>query len=87
MRYRANKLNVSHSLSSNFGLRYFNSAVRANDALKANFIVFSTGAHPILSRSENLLAEESVSFRLESSVVDSLRLCYLTVRPLKHLLC
>jgi len=77
---------MTHTFSSNAGLCYFNAASVADNTFIADFLVFTTVAFPVFTRSENLFAEQTVAFRLKSSVVNCLRLKHLTVRPFKNFL-
>ena len=78
---------MSHSLSSYLCLGDLYSAVRADKSSVANLVVFSAAADPVLCRSEDPFAEKAVTLRLQCPVVDRLRFCDLTVRPLEHLFC
>jgi hypothetical protein len=73
------KLDVTHALTTNGGLGNFYSTTLTNNSLEANALVLSTRAFPVLGRTEDLLAEQTVLLRLESSVVDGLRLLNFTV--------
>jgi hypothetical protein len=79
--HRSSKLDVTHALTTNRGLSDLYATTLTNDSLKANSLVLATGALPVLGRTEDLLAEQTVLLRLESSVVDGLRLLNFTVRP------
>src|SRR5699024_7316483 len=85
VRNRGGQLDVAHPLSSHLGLGDFNSAAIAYDALVSDPLVLSAVALPVLHRSEDSLAEKSVSLRLKGPVVDGLRLGYLAVRPFEDL--
>ena len=85
MRNRSGELYVAHPFSSHLCLGNFNSAAVAYYALVSDPLILSAVAFPVLHRSENPLAEKTVSLRLESSVVDSLRLCYFAVGPFENL--
>ena len=76
---------MSHSLTSNGSLCDLNSASVTDNALIADLLVLSAVTLPVLCRSEYLFAEKSVLLRLQSTVVDGLRLLYLAVRPLPYL--
>src|SRR5690606_8007378 len=56
-------------------------AALADDALEADALVLAAVALPVLGRTEDLLAEESVLLGLERAVVDGLRLLHLAVGP------
>ena len=87
VRDRSRQLDVPHSLSSDLGLCDLNAAAVADDSFVADALVFTTVALPVLHRSEDPLAEESVCFRLQGSVIDRLRLLDFAVGPLQDLFC
>src|SRR5207302_10481347 len=59
---------------------------RADDALVADALVLAAVALPVLRRTEDALAEETVALGLERAVVDRLRLRYLAGGPVADLL-
>ena len=75
---------MTHALTANLGACNFNTATLANDALESNALVLTAVALPVASRSEDLLVEEAVFFRLEGSVVDRLWLLYFSKGPLTN---
>ena len=75
------ELDVAHAFATNLGTRNFDTTALTNDALKAHALVLAAVALPVLGRTENLLTEQAVFFRLQRSVVDRLGLFDLTVRP------
>ena len=75
------KLNGAHSLTSYLLGGNLNSALLAHLTLKANSLVLSAKAFPVLSRAKNPLTEKSVALCFQGTVVDGFRLGYLTVRP------
>ena len=76
---------MAHSFPSYLGLGYLYSAAVADDTLVSDSLILTAVAFPVLHRSEDFFAEKSVLFRLKSPVVDSLRLGYLAMGPLKNL--
>ena len=83
---RSRKLNVSHSLSADAGLGDLNAASVTDHAFIADLLILSAIALPILLGTEDPLAEQAVSLRLEGPVVDRLGLCHLAMGPLSDLL-
>ena len=77
--HRSSEFDVTHALTTNGGLGNFYSTTLTNNSLEADSLVLSTRAFPVLGRTEDLLAEQTVLLRLESSVVDGLRLLNFTV--------
>ena len=81
MRYWARKLDVAHTLTAYLGLDNLYTALLAHNTTVTKALVLTTDTLVILNRSEDLCAKESISLRLERSVVDRLWLRYLTKRP------
>ena len=81
VRYRAGKLDMSHSLAADLGGRDLDSALFADLALVADALILSAVAFPVLGGSEDALAEKAVLLGLERSVVDGFRLLDLALRP------
>src|SRR5205085_12205011 len=75
------ELDVAHALAAHLRPRDFHTAALADDALEPDALVLAAVALPVLRRTEDLLAEESVLLRLERAVVDGLGLLDLAVRP------
>ena len=85
MGYRRCKGDMSHTLAAYAGLRNLYSTAVTYHAFIADLFIFSTVALPVLAWSEDLLAEQTVFFRLQRSVVNGLRLGYLSPGPLENL--
>ena len=83
---RGGELDVAHAVAAHLGARDLDAAALADDALEADALVLAAVALPVLGRTEDLLAEESVLLRLERAVVDGLGLLDLAARPLADLL-
>ena len=81
MRYWARKLDMSHTLTAYLGLNNLYTALLAHNATVTKTLVLTADTLVILNRSEDLSAEETISLRLERSVVDRLWLRYLAKRP------
>src|SRR6187399_687449 len=82
MRDRRGQLDVPHPLTTHLGASDLDAAPLADDALEPDTLVLTAGALPVPGRTEDLLAEEPVLFRLQGAVVDRLGLLDLAVRPL-----
>ena len=76
--------NVGQALTSNFRLNHLNTALLANDSSVLHALILSAQALIVLHRPKDFRAEEPVPLRLESPVVDGLRLLYLPERPLAN---
>ncbi len=79
--HRCGELDVAHALTAHLRARDLDAATLADDALETDALVLTAVALPVLGRTEDLLAEESVLLGLERAVVDGLRLLDLAVRP------
>ena len=79
MCYGCCKLDVTHSLTADFGTSNFNTASFANNSLEANSLVLAAVALPVTSRTEDLLVEETILLWLERAVVNCLWLLDFTV--------
>src|ERR1035437_3056379 len=86
MHDRGDQLDVSHPLAAHLGPGDLDPAALTDDPLEPDPLVLPAVALPVLGRTEDLLAEEPVLFRLERAVVDRLRLLDLAVRPLPDVL-
>ena len=78
------KLDVTHSLAAHLLCGDLDSALFADLALIADALVLSAEAFPVLGRTEDPLAEQTVALCLEGTVIDGLRLFYLAVRPASY---
>ena len=82
MSHGSGKLDVSHTLAANLGACNFNMAFGADNALAPMTVgILAAMTFPVLGRSEDDLAVESVLLGLQRSIIDSLRLFDLAVGP------
>ena len=72
---------MPHAFAPHFGTGHFDAAAVADDALIANFLVFTTITLPVLGGTENALAEQAVLFRAKCPIVNGLWLGYLAIGP------
>ena len=86
VRDRRGQVDVAHPLAAHLLARDLDAAALADDALVADALVLAAVALPVLRRTENALAEETVTLGLERAVVDRLRLRDLARRPVADLL-
>ena len=82
---RSGELDVAHPLTAHLGPGDLDPTPLADDALEADPLVLAAIAFPVPRGAEDLFAEQAITFRLEGSVIDGLRLLHLTVRPLANL--
>ena len=85
MCYRHNQLDVSHTLTAYLLLCNFNTATVADDAFVADAFVLAAVALIVFYRTEDAFAEQTVTLRLVSTVVDCFRLQHLAARTLENL--
>ena len=64
MRNRSCKLNVAHTFTTNAGFCNFNAASIADYAFVTDLLVLTAMAFPVLARSENLFAVQTILLRL-----------------------
>src|SRR5581483_10729998 len=86
VRDRRGEVDVTHALAAHLLPRHLDAAALADDALVADALVLAAVALPVLGRTEDALAEETVALRLERPVVDRLRLGDLARGPVADLL-
>ena len=84
--YRNAERNMSHALSTDGLLRHLDAASVTDNAFVANPLVFTTMAFPIFHGPKDLLAEETIFFWLERTVIDGLGLENLPVRTFQDAL-
>src|SRR5207302_1945650 len=86
VRDRRSEVDVTHALAAHLLPRHLDAAALTDDALVPNALVLAAVALPVLGRTEDALAEQTVALRLERAVVDRLRLRDLARRPVADLL-
>src|SRR5207248_1669617 len=80
VRDRCGQVDVAHALAAHLLPRHLDAAALADDPLIADALVLAAVALPVLRRTEDALAEETVTLGLERAVVDRLGLRYLAGR-------
>ena len=86
VRDRRGQVDVTHALAAHLLPRHLDAAALADDALVADALVLAAVALPVLRRTEDALAEETVTLGLERAVVDRLGLRDLARGPVADLL-
>src|SRR5699024_10803469 len=81
VRDRRGQLDVAHALAADLGAGDFNAALVADLALVADALILAAVAFPVLGRSKNALAEQTVALRLQGTVVDGFGFFNLAVAP------
>ena len=78
---RCGQINVAHALPTHFGLRDFNATLLANHTAVLETLVLAAQAFVVFDRPEDLGAKQTITLRLEGTVVDGLGLLYFAKRP------
>src|SRR6185503_8125035 len=78
---RGRERDVAEPLAPHLGLGDLDAALVADDAAVLHPLVLAAQALPVGHRAEDLRAEEPIPLRLESAVVNRLRLGDLAARP------
>ena len=73
---------MTHALTAHLGTGDLNAALVTDLTLVAYLLVLTTVTFPVLGRSKDALAEQTVALGLQGAVVDGLGLLDLAVRPL-----
>jgi hypothetical protein len=72
---------MSHAFTPDPRKGYLNTATVADNALMFNAFVLTARAFPISGRTKDPLAEKASFLRFERSIIDRLRILYLTFTP------
>ena len=83
---RRSQFNMAHTLPAYGGFCNLHAAAVTDYAFVTDFFIFSTMTFPVLGGPENTFTEQAVLFRLQSPVVNSLRLLHFTMGPLPDFL-
>src|SRR5699024_3695687 len=83
--HRGGQLDVAHSVTAHVGAGDLDATALTDDALEPHPLVLAAVALPVPGGTEDLLAEQAVTLRLERAVVDGLRLLDLAVGPVPDL--
>ena len=85
MRYRSSQLNMAHTLTAYLGTSDLNTTAITDSTLMTDTFILTAMTFPITSWSKNFLAEKTILLWLQSTIVNSLWLQYLAMRPLTNL--
>jgi hypothetical protein len=72
---------MTHALTSDLGLSYFNSAAVADDAFMLHPFIFTAVTFPVSGRTEDPFTEEAAFFRLETAIVNGFWILDFTETP------
>ena len=72
---------MPHTLAPHFGLRDFYTAFLTNNSAVLKTLVLPAQALVILDRAKDFRTEQTVTFRLEGTVVNGFRLFDFTIGP------
>ena len=84
MGYRRSQFDVAHALTADAGFGNLNAAAITYDTFISDFLIFSAVTLPVLARSEDFLAIQTILFRFQRTIVDGLRLGHFSMRPFKN---
>src|SRR5699024_2160699 len=73
------KLNMAQTFPTHFSTGNLYAAAVTNYSLIPNPFIFTAMALPVFGRAEDPLAEQAVTFRLQSTVIDSFRFFHFTM--------
>src|SRR5688572_22770323 len=73
------QFDVTHTLTTHFLFSNLNTATVTNDTLVTDTFVFSVVTLIIFNRSDNTLAEQTITFRFVGTIVNGFRFKNLTV--------
>ena len=85
VRHGDRELDVAHALAAHLCAGDLDAALIADDALISAALIASAVAFPVLRRSEDPFAEQTVLFGFQCAIVDRFGLLDLAVRPFKDL--
>ena len=86
MGYGHNKFDVTGTLTTDLLLGYLDTTTVADNALVADALILATGTLVVLGRTEDALAEQTVTLGLVGTIVDGLGLSHLTIRTFENFL-
>ena len=72
---------MPHALAPNFGLRDFHTAFFTDDTAMLQTLVLTAQAFVILDRAKDFRTEQTVTFRLEGTIVNGFWLFDFTIGP------
>ena len=78
MRYGSSQFDMSHTLTAYISLGNFNTASVTDNTLITYLLILTAVTFPVLAGTKYLLTEQTVLLRLKRSVINRLRLLYLT---------
>ena len=78
---RSSKVDVAHALATHAAVSNLHTALVANHAFVLHAAVLAARTFPVLFRTKNPLAEQTVSLGTVGTIIDGLRLFHLAVRP------
>jgi hypothetical protein len=85
MGYRTSQVNMTQALTTHLARDNFNTTLFANNAAVLHALVLAAVALVVLGWDKDFSTEKTITFRLESPVIDRFRLLNLAKRPLSNL--
>ena len=84
MCYWCNKFDMSHTRAAHFTYSHFYTTLLTHHSLVAHLFILTAQTLIIFDRTKNFCAKESITLRFERTIVDGLRLFYLSMRPTEN---
>ena len=81
MRNRRRQVDVTHALTTYFGLSYFNTTLLTDHTTVLETLVLTTQTFVIFDRTKDTRTEQTITFWLEGTVVNGFWLFNFTKRP------
>ena len=78
---RCCQFDMTHTVTTNFATGYFNAAFVADNTFITNAFIFTAMTFPVFGRTKDSFAEQTVTFRFQSSVVNGFRFFNFTIGP------
>ena len=81
MRNRCGQINMAHTLTAHLGNGNLNAAFLTHNAFIFHALIFAAQTFIVFYRAKNSRAEQTITLRLESPVIDGFRLFNLAKGP------
>ncbi|CSB11965.1 Uncharacterised protein [Vibrio cholerae] len=81
MRNWRSQFDVAHTVTTNFSLGDFNATLLTNHTTVFQTLIFATKTFVVFYRAKNTRTEQTITLRLERTIVDGFRFFHFTKRP------
>ena len=86
VRYRRSQLDVAHAVAAHFRQRHFHATLFADDAFVLHALIFAAKTFIVFDGTKNARTKQTITLRLERTVINRLWFLYFAVRPGKYFL-